>query len=138
MRFFTGGSGLGGTIVCGPVAVATRISRQAQPRVEQRELLSQPASPGDTQDVGLLVAQVMQHLAQEQGQGGETVRPVRQLKPPSTGGSKRITSMAGSSASTNGRRASSRMPTPLHGGSGGPAPVPGRGAQRAAASRPPA
>ena len=28
MRFFTGGSGLGGTIVCGPVAVATRISRR--------------------------------------------------------------------------------------------------------------
>src|ERR1022692_3716499 len=28
MRFFTSGSGLGGTIVCGPGAVATRISRR--------------------------------------------------------------------------------------------------------------
>jgi hypothetical protein len=28
MRFFTGGSGLGGTMVCGPVEVATRISRR--------------------------------------------------------------------------------------------------------------
>ncbi|HLN67574.1 MAG TPA: hypothetical protein VK280_09895 [Streptosporangiaceae bacterium] len=28
MRFFTGGSGLGGTIVCGSVEVATRISRR--------------------------------------------------------------------------------------------------------------
>ena len=40
------------------------------------ELLSQPASPGDTQHVGLLVAEIMQHLAQKQGQGGETVRQI--------------------------------------------------------------
>jgi hypothetical protein len=45
-------------------------------RSAQRELLSQPASPGDTQDVGLLVAEFLQHLAQEQGQGGESVRQI--------------------------------------------------------------
>jgi hypothetical protein len=61
---------LGGTIVC------HQDQPPAQARVEQRELLSQPASPGDTQDVGLLVAEIMQRLAQEQGQGGETVRQI--------------------------------------------------------------
>ena len=77
---------MGGTIVCGPVEVATRISRRHRRGLQQRELLSQPASPGDTQDVGLLVAEIMQHLAQEQGQGGETVRQIGQLRAADAGG----------------------------------------------------
>ena len=51
-------------------------------------------------------------------------------EPPTPGASKQITSMAGSSASTNGCQASSRMPMPLHSRSGGPVPVPGRIATR--------
>ena len=50
-------------------------------RAAQGELLREPASPGDTQHIGLLIAELVKHTAQQRRRSGQMIREHRRRGP---------------------------------------------------------
>ena len=94
----------------------------------QRELLREPAAPGDAQDIGLPVAELVEQASQPRRRGAKVVGDDRAGELPMPGMSNLMTGRCGSSASTNGWSASRLAPMPLQSSSGGTArtPIPHR------------